>query len=187
MATAMDVNSAIVELAPYVPDGMPDPLQAMIGAILVRRVLGRSFASLIRELTDIEARYLKTFIEGMYKPLALLLEEWGLPSLEGSGFWRGEVLPLLEKRLAPRRTFRTGNVTAFKAVKSEVDIVDISAQYTDLTKASNHYRGLCPLHAEKTPSFVVYPDSQRWQCYGACAEGGDVISLTQRLMETGKW
>ena len=188
MANVVNENNILPKnLTPSVPDGMPDPFQAIVGAILIRKVLRRSFSSLIRELTDVEARYLKTFIEGMYEPLALLLDEWGLPPLEGPGFWRSEILPLLEKRLAPRRSNQTDNVTDFRSIKSAVNIMDIAAQYTDLTRAGNHYRGLCPLHVEKTPSFVVYPDSQRWQCYGACAEGGDVISLTQRLMETGKW
>lgn len=39
----------------------------------------------------------------------------------------------------------------------------------------------CPIHNEKTPSFVVYLEQNRWYCFGACGEGGDVIDLYQKL------
>jgi hypothetical protein len=38
----------------------------------------------------------------------------------------------------------------------------------------------CPIHEEKTPSFVIYPDN-KWFCFGACHKGGDAISLYQTL------
>jgi DNA primase len=41
------------------------------------------------------------------------------------------------------------------------------------------------LHEEKTASFYVYADSQRWRCYGACASGRDVVELLQRLAARG--
>ena len=42
-----------------------------------------------------------------------------------------------------------------------------------------------PLHEERTPSFVVYEDTQHWRCYGACARGGDVVELARLLMDKG--
>ena len=53
----------------------------------------------------------------------------------------------------------------------------IAARYTQLTRAGRQLKGLCPLHQEDTPSFVVYPEQGRWWCYGACQTGGDVFKL----------
>ena len=52
-------------------------------------------------------------------------------------------------------------------IKSRIDIVDLINNYTPLKKAGRSYKALCPFHSEKTPSFVVFPDSQTWRCFGA--------------------
>jgi DNA primase len=66
-------------------------------------------------------------------------------------------------------------------VKSRTDIVELISGYIPLKKAGRNYKGLCPFHTEKTPSFVVFPDTQTWHCFGACGTGGDVFSfLMQR-------
>ena len=66
-------------------------------------------------------------------------------------------------------------------VKNRIDIVELISGYVPLKKAGRNYKGLCPFHAEKTPSFVVFPDTQTWHCFGACGTGGDVFSfLMQR-------
>ena len=57
------------------------------------------------------------------------------------------------------------------------DIIDDEPTYQSSTRAK--YR--CPIHEEKTASFVVYRDSNTWYCFGACATGGDVISLYEKL------
>lgn len=169
-------------------DGMPNPFQAIVGGILVRFVQGRSFDSLISDLTDKEARYLKTFIEGMDEPVNQSLDAWNLPPQEGPGFWQSQVLPVLAKRLSPRPTYEGTNGNDFKAVKAAVDLVEIASRHTELTRSGNSYKGRCPLHEDKTPSFVIYPDSQTWNCFGACGERGqDVIELTRRLLEARKW
>jgi len=62
-------------------------------------------------------------------------------------------------------------------VKQKVDIVAVVSQYTALTKSGQTFRGLCPFHSEKHPSFFVYPDQQSWHCFGACSTGGDVLSF----------
>ncbi len=64
-------------------------------------------------------------------------------------------------------------------VKDESDIVEIVRQHVTLKQAGAVYKGLCPFHKEKTPSFIVTPGRQRWHCFG-CGNGGDVISF---LME----
>ena len=50
---------------------------------------------------------------------------------------------------------------------------------------SVYYTALCPLHDDKNPSFVIYPESGRFICFSCCSEGGDVIDLVQRMLGVG--
>ena len=58
------------------------------------------------------------------------------------------------------------------------DIVPIAEQYTTLKRAGGQWRGLCPIHSEKTPSFTVNPEKQVFYCHG-CHQGGDVIRFVE--------
>lgn len=64
-------------------------------------------------------------------------------------------------------------------VKSKIDIVEIIQEHTPLKKAGRNYKGLCPFHGEKTPSFMVNPELQIYKCFG-CGEGGDVFTFLQK-------
>ncbi len=63
-------------------------------------------------------------------------------------------------------------------IKSRTDIVTLISAYTPLTKSGRNYKGLCPFHNEKTPSFMVSPDLQIFKCFG-CQKGGDVFNFIQ--------
>lgn len=66
-------------------------------------------------------------------------------------------------------------------VKERLDLVDVVSGYVALKKAGQSYKGLCPFHVEKTPSFVVFPHTQTWHCFGACGTGGDVFTFIERV------
>ena len=59
---------------------------------------------------------------------------------------------------------------------ARVDIVDVIDAYTTLKKAGKNYKGLCPFHTEKSPSFSVEPDKQFYYCFG-CGAGGNALGF----------
>ncbi|MBZ0296125.1 MAG: DNA primase [Anaerolineae bacterium] len=65
-------------------------------------------------------------------------------------------------------------------IKARLDIVNYIQQVVPLKKSGRYFKACCPFHNEKTPSFVVNPDTQSWRCFGACAEGGDVFSFAMK-------
>ena len=65
------------------------------------------------------------------------------------------------------------------SIRSQADIVDVVSDYVTLRKAGRNYKGLCPFHDEKTPSFSVNQERQIFHCFG-CGKGGNVFSF---LME----
>ena len=72
-------------------------------------------------------------------------------------------------------------------IKGKTDIVELIQEYVPLKRAGRNYKGLCPFHGEKTPSFMVNPELQIFKCFG-CGEGGDAYSFLQRIegMEFGE-
>ena len=66
--------------------------------------------------------------------------------------------------------------TTLQHIRDTVDIVDVISRYVTLSKTGQNYRGLCPFHNEKTPSFNVNPARQMYYCFG-CGTGGDVFSF----------
>jgi DNA primase len=67
-----------------------------------------------------------------------------------------------------------------EALKQQADIVRIVGDYVRLKKAgAQNFSGLCPFHAEKTPSFSVHATRQFFHCFG-CGESGDVFTFVQK-------
>ena len=64
-------------------------------------------------------------------------------------------------------------------IRSRIDIIDVISEYVPLTAAGKNFRGLCPFHEEKTPSFMVSRDRQMFKCFG-CNEGGDAFTFLMK-------
>ncbi len=65
-------------------------------------------------------------------------------------------------------------------LRSRVNIVEVVGDYVSLTRSGVNYKGLCPFHSEKTPSFMVHPGKGIFHCFG-CGVGGDVIGFLMRI------
>jgi len=64
-------------------------------------------------------------------------------------------------------------------IRNRCDVVDIISEYVHLKPAGKGFKGLCPFHEEKTPSFMVSPEKQLFHCFG-CGEGGNVFNFLMK-------
>ena len=64
-------------------------------------------------------------------------------------------------------------------IKGRLSIVDVVSQRVSLKKSGRTFKGLCPFHNEKTPSFIVFPEKGNYHCFG-CGANGDVFTFVQR-------
>jgi DNA primase len=64
-------------------------------------------------------------------------------------------------------------------IKSKLPVADVVGEAVALKRAGTVLKGLCPFHAEKTPSFIVTPDRETWHCFG-CGEHGDIFTFLMR-------
>ena len=65
-------------------------------------------------------------------------------------------------------------------IRDRVDLVELVGRIVSLKRAGRSYKGLCPFHGEKTPSFHVNPDRGSYYCFG-CQEGGDAFAFVMKV------
>src|SRR5947209_3299935 len=69
--------------------------------------------------------------------------------------------------------------SSIDTIKAKADVVEEIGLVVSLQKSGKAFKGLCPFHNERTPSFYIFPESQTWRCFG-CNEGGDVFTFVQK-------
>src|SRR4029453_16031194 len=72
------------------------------------------------------------------------------------------------------------NDSVLAELRSAADIVEVVSEHTRLRKAGRSWKGLCPFHNERTPSFTVDRDKGLYHCFG-CGAGGDVIHFVRQI------
>lgn len=65
-------------------------------------------------------------------------------------------------------------------IKEKLPIHEVVSSYIELKKAGNNYKGKCPFHNEKTPSFFVSPNRDNYYCFG-CGENGDIFTFVEKF------
>jgi DNA primase len=70
--------------------------------------------------------------------------------------------------------------STIETIRDRTDIAEIVSQYVELRRTGSSFKGLCPFHQEKTPSFNVSPDRQIFHCFG-CGIGGDVFKFLMEI------
>lgn len=104
---------------------------------------------------------------------------------EDSGYWEWFLLVIIEaidlKKLHPVQSNKYKSFIDIEGLKSRINIMNLIGGYgIELKKAGINFKGCCPFHTEKTPSFIVYPQENRYHCFG-CMADGDVISFIQKM------
>lgn len=69
---------------------------------------------------------------------------------------------------------------AMRDIRKLARIEVIAAEYTTLKRSGRSLKGRCPVHEERSPSFVVTPSKGLWKCFG-CGAGGDAIALVAQV------
>jgi len=66
-----------------------------------------------------------------------------------------------------------------ETIRMRLSLVDVASAHTQMKKAGARYKGLCPFHSEKTPSFTIDEGKGLWHCFG-CGEGGDIFTFVMK-------
>ncbi|MEQ1500207.1 MAG: DNA primase [Parcubacteria group bacterium] len=98
----------------------------------------------------------------------------------------GHILFTTIEKISPACTSFVGRVcktymsSSVDQIKSKIDIVSLVGSYIKLEKAGSNFKGRCPFHNEKTPSFFVSPDRGNYYCFG-CQAKGDIFTFVQEF------
>ena len=108
-----------------------------------------------------------------------------LPDWPDSGYWYwykdvvAEAIAI-KKQTQPKTKPIAGHIN-IESIKARVDILTIVESYgLKPRKAGHTFKSCCPFHTEKTPSFVIYPDENRFHCFG-CQAYGDVFGFVMKI------
>jgi DNA primase len=86
-------------------------------------------------------------------------------------------IPLSEMKPAARGKMASAEI---EKVKTSLAIEDVITRYLEMTIRGHNYAGSCPFHKERTPSFIVFPRTQTFHCFG-CGEHGDVLTFIMKM------
>ncbi|MCK4377647.1 MAG: DNA primase [Actinomycetia bacterium] len=78
------------------------------------------------------------------------------------------------------RDFKEPYTDDVEEVRNKNDIVEVVSQYVKLKKSGKRFKGLCPFHPEKRPSFMIDPQKQLFHCFG-CEAGGDIYTFLMKI------
>lgn len=93
-------------------------------------------------------------------------------------------LELLEEREIFTKPANLPGRIDVTALKDRVGIADVVSQWVELRQAGRLFKGRCPFHNDRSPSFVVYTKTQSWHCFAGCG-GGDAITFVQKINNCG--
>ncbi|MEK6256666.1 MAG: DNA primase, partial [Chloroflexota bacterium] len=72
-------------------------------------------------------------------------------------------------------------MSSIEEIKDRLNIEDIVSETVELRRAGKNFSGFCPFHDNtRTPSFVVFPETGTWRCFGQCSEGGDIYKYVMK-------
>jgi hypothetical protein len=175
-----DQGTRLLEPGTYIPETCKAWSHILVASEIDGR---RGVERAVRARSTAELEAMRSDIPQHARLSAILLQQWGLP--EVPNFWVVDVLPEIERGLARRRRptpaipHHGGRIARIKAA---IRLEDYAERFTRLQPGGrDRLKGLCPLHQERSPSFYVYTNQQRWHCFGVCSSGGDVIDLAERL------
>jgi hypothetical protein len=158
---------------------IPEPAAPFMGVVLADVLHKGDVSGFLRGEPSEVLHRMKEHIVRSEPMLQAFLRILELPNGESS-WWTTSILPAIDAELLRRSRprFPAERKGRIGELKAELDILEVAQSYTQMTRCgSGKWRGLCPLHHEKTPSFVVFEGSQRWWCFGQCGKGGDVLDL----------
>ncbi|WPU96228.1 CHC2 zinc finger domain-containing protein [Mucilaginibacter sabulilitoris] len=62
----------------------------------------------------------------------------------------------------------------------KTDLIGLAGEFTELESNGKGFKGLCPLHSERVPSFTILPNGKAWKCFN-CKKGGNAVALVREI------